>query len=47
MAQICGTEPFDGAHWCNYGLEPAIAGRLHPLLTAFVVAARQAGPGRE
>ncbi len=28
LAAICGTEPFTGFHWCNYGLAPAIADRL-------------------
>jgi CTP synthase (UTP-ammonia lyase) len=23
LAEICGTEPFVGFHWCNYGLAPA------------------------
>src|SRR5829696_592648 len=22
LAELCGTEPFPGFHWCNYGLRP-------------------------
>jgi CTP synthase (UTP-ammonia lyase) len=22
LARICGPEPFEGSHWCNYGLAP-------------------------
>jgi CTP synthase (UTP-ammonia lyase) len=28
VAAICGTEPFVGFHWCNYGLADAYAERL-------------------
>jgi CTP synthase (UTP-ammonia lyase) len=28
LAEICGTEPFSGFHWCGYGLDPAIERRL-------------------
>ena len=28
LAAICGTAPFTGFHWCNYGLGPAYAARL-------------------
>jgi CTP synthase (UTP-ammonia lyase) len=28
VAAICGTEPFVGFHWCNYGLADAYAKRL-------------------
>jgi CTP synthase (UTP-ammonia lyase) len=27
-AQLCGTEPFAGFHWCNYGLSPRMRDRL-------------------
>jgi len=28
LAEICGTEPFTGFHWCSYGLAPGVAERL-------------------
>ncbi len=28
VAELCGTEPFTGFHWCNYGLSPAWEERL-------------------
>jgi CTP synthase (UTP-ammonia lyase) len=28
LAEICGTEPFTGFHWCNYGLADAYVERL-------------------
>lgn len=28
LAAICGEQPFDGFHWCGYGLAPAHARRL-------------------
>ena len=27
-AEICGLEPFDGSHYCNYGLEPRFEAAL-------------------
>ena len=34
FAEICGTEPFGGFHWCGYGLDPAY---VEPLKRAGVV----------
>lgn len=34
FAEICGTEPFEGFHWCGYGLDPAY---VEPLERAGVV----------
>jgi CTP synthase (UTP-ammonia lyase) len=28
LAALCGTEPFTGFHWCNYGLADGYADRL-------------------
>ena len=28
LAELCGTEPFTGFHWCNYGLDPDYVDRL-------------------
>jgi CTP synthase (UTP-ammonia lyase) len=28
VAELCGTAPFVGFHWCNYGLAPGILDRL-------------------
>lgn len=28
LAQLCGAEPFEGAHWCSYGLDPTVLDRL-------------------
>jgi CTP synthase (UTP-ammonia lyase) len=28
LAELCGTEPFAGFHFCNYGLAPAYVGAL-------------------
>jgi CTP synthase (UTP-ammonia lyase) len=28
LAQICGSQPFSGFHWCGYGLDPRIEARL-------------------
>jgi CTP synthase (UTP-ammonia lyase) len=39
LAEICGTEPFTGFHWCNYGLaDPFVA----PLADAGVVVSAHA-----
>jgi CTP synthase (UTP-ammonia lyase) len=90
LARICGDSPFEGSHWCNYGLDPtridalqaaglvigadapdagveaielpehqfflatlfqpqvgsAATGRLHPVLEAFITAARRIGATR-
>ena len=34
FAEICGPEPFEGFHWCGYGLDPAY---VEPLERAGVV----------
>jgi CTP synthase (UTP-ammonia lyase) len=34
FAAICGTEPFDGYHYCSFGLDPAY---VEPLERAGVV----------
>jgi len=34
FARICGTDPFDGFHYCGYGLDPAY---VEPLVRAGVV----------
>jgi CTP synthase (UTP-ammonia lyase) len=28
LAAICGDDPFEGFHWCNYGLSDAWVARL-------------------
>jgi CTP synthase (UTP-ammonia lyase) len=28
VAALCGTGPFAGFHWCNYGVEPGLLARL-------------------
>jgi CTP synthase (UTP-ammonia lyase) len=45
LAALCGTEPFTGFHWCNYGLAPA----HEPALTAagVVISARAPDAGVE
>jgi CTP synthase (UTP-ammonia lyase) len=45
LAELCGTEPFTGFHWCNYGLAP---GREAALVAAgLVVSARAPDAGVE
>jgi CTP synthase (UTP-ammonia lyase) len=39
LAAICGTEPFTGFHWCNYGLADAF---VAPLADAGVVVSARA-----
>jgi CTP synthase (UTP-ammonia lyase) len=34
LAAICGTEPFTGFHYCNYGLAPGVAERLALVVNA-------------
>ena len=45
LAQLCGTEPFTGFHWCNYGLAPASEEAL--VAAGLVVAARAPDAGVE
>jgi CTP synthase (UTP-ammonia lyase) len=45
VARLCGTAPFAGFHWCNYGLEPAYLDRL--AVAGLVVAATAAEAGVE
>ena len=45
VARLCGTAPFAGFHWCNYGLEPAYLDRL--AAAGLVVAATAADAGVE
>jgi CTP synthase (UTP-ammonia lyase) len=34
LADVCGTEPFTGFHFCNYGLAPGVAERLELVVNA-------------
>jgi CTP synthase (UTP-ammonia lyase) len=34
LADICGAEPFAGFHFCDYGLAPGVAERLHLIVNA-------------
>lgn len=43
VAALCGTEPFTGFHWCNYGLVPE---REAELVAAGLVVAARARRGR-
>ena len=45
LAAICGTEPFVGFHWCNYGLAPAFEDVLAD--AGVVIAARAPDAGVE
>jgi CTP synthase (UTP-ammonia lyase) len=45
LAAICGSEPFAGAHWCNYGLAPAFEGALTD--AGVVISARAPDAGVE
>jgi len=45
VAELCGTEPFTGFHWCNYGLSPAHEAAL--TAAGLVVAARAPDAGVE
>jgi CTP synthase (UTP-ammonia lyase) len=45
VAALCGTAPFTGFHWCNYGLAPAHEAAL--TAAGLVVAARAPDAGAE
>jgi CTP synthase (UTP-ammonia lyase) len=45
LAQACGDQPFAGFHWCGYGLDPRIEGRLQA--TGVVLSARAEDAGVE
>jgi CTP synthase (UTP-ammonia lyase) len=45
LAEACGSEPFVGFHWCNYGLEPAFEDVL--VDAGVVVSARAPDAGVE
>jgi CTP synthase (UTP-ammonia lyase) len=45
LAELCGTEPFPGFHWCNYGLVPDREAAL--AAAGLVVAARAPDAGVE
>jgi CTP synthase (UTP-ammonia lyase) len=45
MHALCGSAPFAGFHWCNYGLAPAYADRL--VARGLVIAARADDGGVE
>jgi CTP synthase (UTP-ammonia lyase) len=45
VADLCGTEPFTGFHWCNYGLAPDREAAL--VAAGLVVAARAPDAGVE
>ena len=45
LAAICGTAPFTGFHWCNYGLADAFVARLEA--AGVVVSARAPDAGVE
>ena len=43
VAELCGTEPFTGFHWCNYGLSPAHEAALTAARLAVAARAPDAG----
>jgi CTP synthase (UTP-ammonia lyase) len=43
LAAICGTAPFTGFHWCNYGLSPTAVERLEARGVAIAAHAPDAG----
>jgi CTP synthase (UTP-ammonia lyase) len=43
VAALCGTEPFTGFHWCNYGLAPAFEDVLVDAGVAIAARAPDAG----
>jgi len=45
MHALCGTSPFVGFHWCNYGLAPSFVERL--VAQGLVIAARADDAGVE
>ena len=45
LAEICGSEPFSGFHWCGYGLAEAFVERLES--AGVVVSARAPDAGVE
>jgi CTP synthase (UTP-ammonia lyase) len=45
VAELCGTDPFTGFHWCNYGLAPAHEAAL--TAAGLVVSARAPDAGVE
>ena len=45
LAEICGTEPFTGFHWCSYGLADGFVERLEA--AGVVVSARAPDAGVE
>jgi CTP synthase (UTP-ammonia lyase) len=45
LAEICGVEPFDGFHWCGFGLDERFAGTLQA--AGVVVGARADDAGVE
>ena len=45
LAGLCGTQPFSGFHWCNFGLSPERESRLEQ--SGLVVSARAPDAGVE
>ena len=45
VAEICGTEPFTGFHWCNFGLAEGFVERLEA--AGVIVSARAPDAGVE
>ena len=45
LAEICGTRPFTGFHWCGYGLDEGVERRLE--VAGVVLSARAADAGVE
>jgi CTP synthase (UTP-ammonia lyase) len=43
LAEICGVAPFPGFHWCGYGLDPAVEGRLRDARVVLSAHAPDAG----
>lgn len=43
LAEVCGVEPFDGFHWCSYGLAKRYASRLEAAGLVFNAHAPDAG----
>jgi CTP synthase (UTP-ammonia lyase) len=43
FAEICGEEPFDGFHFCGFGLDPAVESRLEEAGVTLAARAPDAG----
>ena len=43
LARVCGSEPFEGFHWCGYGLDPRFAVTLQGVGVVLSAHAEDAG----